>query len=137
MAKKALGTQLKLGSDAVAELTEIGGVDMSADTIDVTTLDSADGFREYLQGLKDAGEISMSGFFKPDDTNGQAALLTAFEDGTTDAYTIDFPSALNASWGFNGIVTGFSTGANLEDGVTFEATIKVTGKPTLTYPVTP
>ena len=38
---------------------------------------------------------------------------------------------MGAEWDFNGIVTGFSTGVELEDGISFEATVKVSGKPSL------
>ena len=41
MAFRGLGTVLKIGkstSTVVAELTEIGGLELSADTIDVTSL---------------------------------------------------------------------------------------------------
>lgn len=130
-AKHAMGTTLKKGVNTVAELTEIGGVDMSADTIDVTTLSSSDGFREFIQGLKDGGDVSISGFFYPGDTNGQAAMLTAFENGTLDGYTITFPATMGATWTFDAIVTSYTTGAAMEDGVTFEATIKISGKPSL------
>ena len=69
MAKKAQGTKLKIGANSIAELTSIGGLSLSADTIDVTTLDS-DGYREFIQGMKDGGEVSISGYFNPADTNG-------------------------------------------------------------------
>lgn len=131
MAKHALGTTFKIGTNAVAELIEIGGVDMSADTIDVTTLSSTDGYRQFVQGLKDAGEVSLSGFFKPDDTNGQAELLDLFDSGDVTAMSIVFPTSLGYTWSFSAIVTGYVTGAALEDAVTFEATLKISGKPTL------
>ena len=66
-ATHALGTKLKKGQNYVAELTEISGIDMSADTIDVTTLNSTSGFREFVAGLKDGGEVGISGFFYPGD----------------------------------------------------------------------
>lgn len=135
MAEKALGTKLKKGTAAVAELTSIGGLELSADTIETTTLDTADGYKTYISGLKDAGEVGISGFFNPEAGKGQDTLFTDFEAGTTNAYTIEFPAALNTKWEFDAIVTGFTTGAELEDGISFEATLKVSGKPTLT--VTP
>lgn len=131
-AKHSFGTKLKKGADAIAELTEIGGVSMSADAIDVTTLDSADGFREFVGGLKDGGEVGVSGYFYPGDTDGQKAMYDDFVAGTVNSYAIEFPAALNAKWEFDGIVTAYTTGAALEDPVSFEATIKVTGKPVLT-----
>ena len=38
MAKRALGTTLAIGATTVGGLTSISGVEISADTIDVTTL---------------------------------------------------------------------------------------------------
>jgi predicted secreted protein len=127
--EKALGTKLLVGANSVAELNSIGGLDLSADTIDTTTLESVDGWRTFQQGLKDGGEVPLGGFFNVGDTNGQIALYNAFNSGALLTYTILFP--FGASWNFSGIVVGISTGAELEDGVSFEATIKVSGKPSL------
>lgn len=136
MAERALGTKLKKGTTVIAELTSIDGLDLSADTIETTTLDTPDGYRTFIQGLKDAGEVSVSGFFNPATGKGQAELLADFESGTVQTYTIEFPAPLNAKWEFSAIVTGFSTSAELEEAVAFEATFKVTGKPTLTVTTT-
>jgi predicted secreted protein len=132
MAEKALGTKLKKGTTEIAELTSIGGLELSADTIETTTL-SSDGWRTFIQGLKDAGEVSISGYFDPAQHEG---LYTDFESGTVGSYTIEFPAALGAKWAFSAIVTSYSTGAEVEDLVSFEATLKVSGKPTLTIGTT-
>lgn len=130
MANRSVGTKLKIGANFIADLTEIGGLELSADTIDTTTLDSTGGYREFIGGFKDGGEVSLSGFFKPSDA-GQAAVYAAFMAGTTDTYQILFPSDLGASWDFKGVITGFTTGAALEDAISFEATVKVSGQPSL------
>jgi predicted secreted protein len=127
--EKALGTKLLVGANSVAELNSINGLDLSADTIETTNLDSVDGYRTFMQGMKDGGEVSLAGAFNAGDTNGQVAIYNAFNSGALIPYTVLFP--FGASWTFNGIVTGVSTGAELEDGVSFEATIKVSGKPSL------
>lgn len=127
---RALGTQLLIGVVAVGNLSSIGGIEGSAETIDVTALDSEGGYRKFLASFKDAGEVSISGFFAPGDA-GQAAVYEAYESGDTSDFKIKFPAALGASWEFNGIVTAFSTSAELEDAISFESTIKVSGKPTL------
>lgn len=135
MPKRALGTKLKIGSDspvAVASLTSISGLALSADTIDVTTFDSADGYREFIGGFKDGGEVSIEGFFDPTTGKGQKELYDLFESGEPEDFIIEFPADLGASWQFEGIVTAIETGADLEDPLSFSATIKVTGKPTLT-----
>lgn len=126
-----IGTKLKIGANSIAELKEIGGLDVSADTIESTTLDNVDGYRTFMQGLKDAGEVSMSGFFNPADTNGQVAVYNLLNSGALTAFVILFPSVMGCEWDFNGIVTGFSTSAATDDGIPFDATIKVSGKPSL------
>lgn len=128
MTEAAMGTKLKKGTTEIAELTSIGGLDLSADTLETTTLSSPNGYRTFKQGLKDAGEVSISGYFDP--TQHQV-LLTDFDSGEEGAYTIEFPADLGYKWDFNAVVTAYSTGAELEDLVSFEATLKVSGKPTL------
>lgn len=136
MAFRGLGTTLKIGADVsavtVAELTEISGLELSADTIDVTALDSVGGYREFIAGFKDAGEVGISGFLNPASGKGQKELHALFESGATSQFSIDFPAATKAKWEFSGVVTGFSTSTGVEDPISFEATIKVSGQPTLT-----
>lgn len=140
MANRALGTVLKIGATAsaikVGGLTEIGGIELSADTLDTTTLDSDGGYREFIGGFKDAGEVSLSGYLDIAEANGQKKMYDAFESGDAQEFVIEFPASVKAKWGFKGVVTGFSTSASLEDLITFEATIKVSGKPTLTLTTT-
>lgn len=135
MANRSLGTVLKIGATAsavkVGGLTEIGGIELSADTLDTTTLDSEGGYREFIGGFKDAGEVSLSGYLDIDESNGQKKMYDAFESGDIQDFAIEFPAAVKAKWTFKGVVTGFSTGASLEDLISFESTIKVSGKPTL------
>ena len=128
---RALGTKFKIGNEAIAGLTSIGGLNLSAETIDATTLDSDGGYREFIAGFKDAGEVPISGYFEPSDSQGQGALYDKFESGDIESYSIIFPPTMGADWNFNGVVTGFSTKVELEDLVGFEATIKVSGKPNL------
>lgn len=133
MAKRALGTKLQIGKDSpvtVAGLTSIGGLELSADTIDVTTLDSDGAYREFVAGFKDAGEVSLEGYLELEPEKGQKDLYDLFESGETEDFSILFPNNMG-SWEFKGVVTGFATGADLEDPLSFSATIKVSGKPTL------
>lgn len=129
-ATKAIGTTISKGGVLIGTLTEIKGIEMSADTMDVTTLDTSSGYKNNIVGWKDGGEVSISGFFVPGDS-GQAALVSGFNAGTEDTYIITFPAAMGATWTFTGLVTKISTGAGLEDPVSFEATIKVNGQPAL------
>lgn len=132
MVQRALGTTLSIGETSVqvAGLTSINGLELSADTIDATTLNSTGGYREFEAGFKDAGEVSLEGYLETATGDGQKELYDLFESGDTEDFSIDFPNG--AKWEFKGIVTGFTTGASLEDLLSFSGTIKVSGKPTFT-----
>lgn len=134
MAERALGTTLSIGETptTVAGLTSINGLELSADTIDVTSLDSVGGYREFLGGFKDGGEVTLEGYFDPTTGKGQKELYDLFESGEVEAFVITFPAKLGASWEFDGIVTAFGTGADLEDPLSLSCTIKVSGRPQLT-----
>ena len=131
MAERALGTSILINANAIAGLTSINGASLSAETLDTTTLTSDGGYREFTGGFKDGGEVSISGYFEPGDTDGQVAVYDAFEAGLAIPFSIIYPQG--ASWSFNGVVTGFNTSADLEDLIGFEATIKVSGKPSLNF----
>ena len=139
MAERALGTTLSIGADitpvTVAGLTSIGGLELTADTIDVTTLDSDDGYREFIAGFKDAGEVTLEGYLNSVAGKGQKELHDLYESGGEEDFAINFSEG--SKWTFTGIVTGFGTSADLEDPLAFSATIKVTGQPTFTVAVIP
>ena len=131
-ATRALGTKLSKGESKIAGLTSIGGVEITADTIDTTTLDSDGGYREFIGAFKDAGEVPIEGFFDPENT-GQMDMQDALDAGTAEDYKIEFPTKPKATWAFKGVVTGFKVGDVDVDGtINFGATIKISGKPTLT-----
>lgn len=130
MAFAAVGTRIQINTNTIVELTEINGMSLTADTIDVTNLSSPGGFREFILGMKDSGEVSISGWFNPQDTNGQIAIYNAYLTSVISSFSILFSSSI-ASWTFNGVITNFETSVSMEDAVTFSATIKVSGQPTL------
>ena len=132
-AKLAFGTTLMKGAVPIAELTNIPGPSLSAGTIDATSHDSlatANGYREFIQGVRDGGDISIEGNFIPGNP-GQAALKTDFDAGTLDAYTITFPVVMATTWTFKAIVTALETSSPYDDKASFTATLKVSGKPSL------
>lgn len=130
MPVRSVGTQFLIDTQAVTGITSIAGIEKTADTLDTTTLDSDGGYRTFVGGFKDGGEVTLSGYFAPGNP-GQTLLDSAFEAGDVHSFQIVFPPELGASWVFDGVVTGFSTSADLEELVGFETTIKVSGKPTL------
>jgi predicted secreted protein len=129
MPNLAYGTQLLIGATAVAGLQDIQGLDVKADTIDVTNLGSAALFKEFMSGFKEVSDLSVTGFFQPDDAGGQLQLWSLLNSGTKTSFSIVFP--FGVSWTFTAIVTGFKTGAKTEDAVPFDGTLKISGAPSL------
>lgn len=135
----AFGTTIALGDGAspevfttIAYVTNIEGPGLSADTIDVTSHGSTDGYRQFVQGLKDAGEVSLELNFDPDaatHVNASGGLAYEYEQGTESNYKITFPDT--TVWTFPGIVTGLSPSAPMDGKLSAAVTIKVSGKPTL------
>lgn len=131
MAKsRSVGTKFNIDDTAVGGLTSIGGVEVSAETTDVTALDNTTGYKEYLGGFKDGGEVPLEGFLDGEDA-GQDAMYTAMEDQEVHQFSVVFPAAIGKTWSFPGVVTKFATSAALNDGIKYSASVKVTGKPTL------
>lgn len=127
----AFGTTFTWNSVSVAGLTSIGGVELSADQVDVTSHLSANGFDEVVLGVLRSGEISIEGFFDYTDTTGQHAMLTDFNAKTARTWLITFPSATGATWTGSGYVVGINIGpATIDGAIPFTARIKCTGKPT-------
>lgn len=131
MAKsRALGTTLNVNGKAIGGLKSINGVEITADTIDLTTMDNQDGYRQKEPGLKDAGEVPVAGYL--DGANeGQDEMYNLIQSGDIVPCSIVFPPKIGKTWSFDAGVSRFMTGAEMEDGVAFEATLLITGKPTL------
>jgi predicted secreted protein len=131
MAKiRALGTKIEFNSKEVKNLTSIGEVSPDSDELDATTLDSTGGYREFIQGFKDGGEVSLTGYYDSTDA-GQAEIITGYGTGDIDATVITLPSAAGTI-SFNAWVKSFSLGSADVDGVVgFGATLRITGAVTV------
>jgi predicted secreted protein len=130
-AKGSFGTTLTWNSQTVAELDNIGGVEISVDMIDVTNHQSTSGFREFIAGLADAGEIAIEGNFAYDDANGQIAMMADATAKTSRDAVITFPDSI-ATWSFMALISRIKVGDSPIDGkIPFSASLKITGVPTL------
>lgn len=126
----AVGTKLMIGDTVIGGLKSINGIDVSADTIDITDLANTSGYREKMAGFKDAGDVSASGFLDGEDA-GQEKCLELLNSGEEADCKIVFPTKIGKTWSFKAVVTKFTTGAEVEDAVTFETALAISGKPTL------
>lgn len=126
---RALGTTITFNAKAIGGLTSIGEITPDSEELDATTLDSAGGYREFLQGFKDSGELPLSGFLVKADL-GQAELRTGYGSGDIDQTVITFPDSTTAT--FNAYVKSYTIGAADVDGIVgFGATLRISGAVTV------
>ena len=132
MAKsRGIGTTISVNNVTVGSCTAINGVEISAEDVDLTALDNASGYREKEPGFKDGGDTTVEGFLDGEDA-GQQEMMTLLDSGAVVPVVITFPTKVKATWSFNAGVKGFSTAVGMDGGITFSATLGVSGKPTLT-----
>lgn len=126
----SLGTTLSWNGTAIAEVSKIDDVAMSAKPIEVTHLGST--AREYISGILEANEIKIEGNFIASDTNGQIALKSAV-GGASGTLALTLPTGTGAAWSATALVTKFSCGKAEagKDSVPFTASFQITGTPVL------
>ncbi len=129
-ATASFGTILTRNGSPIAELNNIGDIELSQEFIDVTTHDSLGGYREFIAAkIREAGEVAVEGNFLASDTDGQIGLKTDLEAGTVQNFVITFPEG--TTWTFAAVVSKFSISSPLEKQMGFAATLKIAGKPVL------
>ena len=126
----SVGTKLKVNNKFVGGLNSINGIEITAETLDVTDFDNSSGYREKIPGFKEVGDLVGAGFM--DGSNdGQDECYSLLDSGDVVPCEIIFPPKIGKTWSFNAAVTGFKTNIEIGDAVGFEVTFAVSGKPTL------
>ena len=120
-----VGAILTRDSVAIAEIRNITGPGMTRDFIDVTNLDSTGGYREFIGGFRDGGELTFSMNFT---IGGYAYLLADYESDTAQSYELILPDAGTTTFGFSGFVTNLPLNISPDDAMTVDVTIKITGE---------
>jgi len=116
----------------IANVTSISGPTRTRETLDVTAHNSPDGWREFIGGLKDGGEVSLEINYDPGETTHD--LDDDFDDAEPRRYRIVILPATEDehTWEFAGILTELSDEYPFDDKMSRSMTVKVSGKPTLT-----
>lgn len=137
--KDAFGTQFKRDSDGagtyvtIANVSDISGPSRSREAIEVTAHDSPNQYREFVKGLKDGGEVTITINYDPGNTT-HSALDADFEEDTLRNYrVVVLPGeADEATWAYSGLITAIGDEFPFDDRMEREVTFKISGKPTLT-----
>lgn len=135
------GTLLQVGDGGtpteafttIARLSEIGELGGDVDDIDITNHDTAFPVREYIRGLAEPGEMSITGIWIADAT--QFDLFEKVFAGLVpnENYRLVLPDDMGVAE-FAGYVGGFRLNPQLEDRIEFTGRIKMSGPWTLTLP---
>jgi len=126
-ADTGFGITIEFASGFLAEIIGCKPPGPTREAIDVSHTTSPDNAKEFIfADLVDYGELTVDLNFQPD-------AIPPIDEPPEDT-TINFPSG--ATWEFKGGLTGYEPDAPIDDRMTASATIKVTGKITIT-PATP
>lgn len=138
MKDAALGTQLQLGDAAptevfttVAQLDNIGGPENIVETVDSTTHDSTDGYREHLETVRAYGEIPIEGVWDPAHAthDGTAGLRSKAEGAGPHNWKIIWPDAATTTAAFAASLVNLKFGDAPVDGLLkFTGSLKISGK---------
>lgn len=128
-----IGTKLEYSTDsgstwvAVARLTEIGDIPVGgeADDVEVTGYDTTGGFREKIKGLKDAGELDLTGVW-----TAHASQQAIMEQDDVIGWRITLPNSLGV-WTADGYINDFSINPQLDDRIEWSGTLVISGAPAL------
>lgn len=109
----------------IAEISSISGPSMTRDFIDVTSLDSPGGYREFIAGFRDGGTVSLTMNF----TRATYDVMKAdFENDTPQSYEILLSDSAGTSFEFDGLVTELPLEIPTDDKITANVTLKVIGQ---------
>lgn len=119
---------------AVAHVNEITPPGIEREALDVTAHDSPDQWAEFIGGIKNGGEVSITLHYDP---AVHDVLLADLDIKNPVKYQISWPPEVGGSWQFAAVITGFAPAAPSDDKLTAELTFQVSGKPTFDDGTTP
>lgn len=131
----AFGTLLKRNGTTIGEVYDISGPSLSRDNVEITHHQSPGRWREKMKSLKDAGDVTFSIQYVPTEathrlSTGILADLNT-DTGALDTWSIVFPDTGATTWSFSGFIAGFEPKEPIDDRLTADVTITVSGQPTL------
>jgi hypothetical protein len=140
-ALNSFGTLLKIGDGAtptenfttIAELLDIDGVTLKANTEDATNHSSPGGFEEKIPTTLAAGPIKFGINFIPTGATHSysTGLIKDFKNKTKRNFQLVFPDSGATTWNFAAYVTSVDIKAPVKGKLTADVTLDITGQPTL------
>ena len=133
MAKyRALGTTLTIDSVLITQWRDGSSSGGETERIDVTTMDSTGGYREFLSGFKGESGYNFTIEYDPADTS-HISLAQLYADGDVVAVTIGLPTTPAASITFNASVGQFTIpNGEISGSLTVDVALVIAGD--ITFP---
>jgi predicted secreted protein len=110
--------------EAIAEITSIKGPGPKREQIEVTSLDSVGGYKEFIAGFRESGTISLTMNFR---RSNYDLMLQDFESDELQNYEIILSDPVQTSFEFTGLVTELPLNITAKDAVTMDVTILISG----------
>ena len=98
---------------------------MSRTVIDTTALDTLGGYRTFIGGFRNAGEVTLNMNFARDTYE---VMKEDFESDSSFSYEIQLPDSEDTVLSFNAIVTQLPLDISTDDKITANAVLKITGQ---------
>lgn len=109
----------------IAEINSITGPSMTRETIDVTSLDSTGGYREFIGSFRDGGTISLNMNFS---NSTYEIMKDDFESADLQSYEIVLPDTSITTFEFDGFVTECPINITTDDKIASDVVIKISGQ---------
>lgn len=130
--RTGVGTTVAISSNGgltystVARVLAIDGPAITAEPVEVSTLDSVDGVKEFVAGLRDGGDLRLAVYWLKGETTHRA-LRDAVNNDSPLRFRIAWPTTPASYSTFDGQVaeSAFTTGPN--EGVQAALAVKITG----------
>lgn len=131
MAQAAFGATVSVGGTSLAEVTAIGVPSLTGEVIDVSTHGSTNRWREFIRGMRDAGEFTVTMQYTAGSTTDDACIAAI----TADTATAVVITAAAASGTETFTISAFGTSYDVNDlepdgSQTASLTLKPTGSVT-------
>ncbi len=132
-----LGVTLKRGDGgspeaftAIPSISTLDGPKMDSEMLDATTLDSAGGFEELLQGMRKAGTLTFDLLFDPGDAEHKG-LLDDWKNKVLRNFEILWSDSPATQYSFAAFVKSFAPKASPKAIVTMAVELQISGAPTM------
>lgn len=131
--------QMEIGTAAspqvltsIEEVTDVSGLGVSNELVDVTNFDSPSSSKEYIAGLADGSEITVTANYVPGATH-QPVVMTAVDNQATRLARLRYTgTSPEKTWSFSAVCLGYEIDPSVTDANQITFTFKVSGNITRT-----